>query len=453
MDKQLLRKYNVPGPRYTSYPTVPYWDTTPPSIEAWKEAVRFSFDRSNDTEGISLYIHLPFCQSLCTYCGCNTRITVNHAVEEPYIEALLEEWQRYVNLFGTRPRLREIHLGGGTPTFFSPENLQRLIGTIIHSAEVCEEHNFGFEGHPNNTRPEHLQALYDLGFRRVSYGIQDFDPRVQKIVNRIQSFDTVKSITEISREIGYTSVNYDLIYGLPLQIPCSVIDTVKKVKELQPDRIALYSYAHVPWVKPGQRSFTKADLPLGEHKRTLYELGKEMLENAGYRELGMDHFALESDSLYQAFKEGRMHRNFMGYTEFHTRLMVGLGTSSISDAWEGFAQNEKKVEDYYQALKDREFPIFRGHLLTDEDRILRRHLLNPMCHFETAWLLPELQHPSLQEGLARMDELVADGLVEIGPEFLRVTSKGEPFIRNICMALDARLARQQAGEQVFSRTV
>lgn len=453
MDKKLIQKYNVAGPRYTSYPTVPYWDKESPSQEAWKTVTRKAFDLTNDTEGISLYIHLPFCQSLCTYCGCNTRITVNHKVEEPYIEALLEEWNRYLKLFGKKPRIRELHLGGGTPTFFSPENLHRLIDTILATAEVCEEHSFSLEGHPNNTRPEHLQVLYQLGFRRVSFGIQDFDLRVQTIVNRVQTFDTVKAITEIARQIGYTSINYDLIYGLPLQIPCSVIDTVRKVQELNPDRIALYSYAHVPWVKPGQRKFTEKDLPQGEEKRKLYDLGKEMLLSAGYHEIGMDHFAKPADPLFKAAKAGEMHRNFMGYTEFHTELMIGLGASSISDAWGGFVQNVKKVEDYYQALEEQEFPFYRGHILTEEDRVIRKHILNLMCTFETNWTAPELQHPSFLEGLTRLDEVLEDGLVELEGTRLRITPKGEPFVRNICMAFDARLARKKAGNSVFSQTV
>ncbi len=212
----LIRKYNVAGPRYTSYPTVPYWDTTPPTIEQWTASVKKSFDETNATDGISLYIHLPFCESLCTYCGCNTRITVNHAVEEPYITALLNEWELYLKVFKDKPRIKELHLGGGTPTFFAPHNLKRLINGITSQAIVCDTAEFSVEAHPNNTTTEHLTTLYELGFRRLSLGIQDFDPKVQTIVNRIQTFETVEKTVTTARNIGYTSINFDLIYGLPI---------------------------------------------------------------------------------------------------------------------------------------------------------------------------------------------------------------------------------------------
>lgn len=454
LQKDLIQKYNVPGPRYTSYPTVPYWDKTPPTEEAWKGHVKRAYDISNQKDGISLYIHLPFCESLCTYCGCNTRITINHKVEEPYIETLLKEWQLYLQLFGDeKPRIKEIHLGGGTPTFFSPENLSKLIRGILDTSEVCENPEFGFEGHPRNTTKEHLQTLFNLGFRRLSLGIQDFDIEVQKIVHRIQTFEEVKEVTDAARAIGYTSINYDLIYGLPLQTRASVKDTIEKTNLLRPDRIAYYSYAHVPWVKPGQRSFTEKDLPADEEKRALYELGKEMFESSGYKEIGMDHFALTSDPLNVAADFKALHRNFMGYTPNYTRLMVGLGCSSISDSWTGFAQNIKGVEDYKKAVHEGTFPFFRGHELTDEDLTLRKHILNVMCHFETHWQHPEEQTEVLFSALDRLDEMVKDGLVIIEEHYLKVTDKGRPFVRNICMTLDARMLRNKPESQIFSQTV
>lgn len=448
----LTEKYNIPGPRYTSYPTVPYWDEVPPSQEAWLDRVGETFKSTNSTEGISLYIHLPYCESLCTYCGCNMRVTVNHGVEDPYIRNLLLEWAMYLRRFDEKPRLREIHLGGGTPTFFSPENLKALVEGILADCEVCEDYEFGFEGHPNNTTEAHLQTLFDLGFRRVSYGIQDFDPRVQEIVNRVQTFETVENITRITRKIGYSSINFDLIYGLPLQTPESVRDTVEKVGKLRPDRIAFYSYAHVPWVKPGQRKFTEADLPEGEAKRHLYELGSKLLLQLGYLEIGMDHFALVNDPLFEAFGKGKLHRNFMGYTPWHTRLLIGLGASSISDCWTAFVQNRKKIEDYNTAIEAGELPFFKGHLLDSEDQILRQHILNIMCNYQTNWREPDLKHPSLLAGIGRMDSLLEDGLIELSDDHLRVTKTGEPFVRNIAMALDARLARRQPDKQIFSTT-
>lgn len=453
MNRSLIEKYNTQGPRYTSYPTVPYWDETPPTEEAWLRLVRDAFQVSNASEGISLYIHLPYCESLCTYCGCNTRITVNHGVESPYIDALLREWQMYLNALGTRPRIQEMHLGGGTPTFFSPENLRRLVAGILASADAVAEPDFSLEGHPNNTQPEHLEVLFALGFRRVSFGIQDFDPIVQDVVNRKQTYEQVRNITEAARQMGYTSINYDLIYGLPLQKLSSVRDTVEKVALLRPDRIALYSYAHVPWIKPGQRKFTELDLPTGEEKRALYELAREMLEAEGYLEVGMDHFALPNDALWQAASSGKLHRNFMGYTPSHTRLCIALGVSAIGDAWGGFLQNQKKVEDYLHAVNTGHLPIFKGHVHTPEDMRMRQHILDIMCRHETRWCETAGKQAYLQGILDRLHPMVKDGLVEIRDCGLRVTEAGRPFVRNVCMAFDLRLAAKQPERVIFSATV
>jgi oxygen-independent coproporphyrinogen-3 oxidase len=449
----LIEKYNVAAPRYTSYPTVPYWDPISPTVSEWEKIAKNTFDRSNEKEGVSLYIHLPFCESLCTYCGCNTRITINHGVERPYLDAVLKEWDMYLSVFERKPRIKEIHLGGGTPTFFKPENLELLLKGILSGSVLCEDAELSFEGHPANTTMEHLEILYSLGFKRLSLGIQDFDSKVQDIINRFQTFEQVKYVTEEARRIGYTSVNYDLIYGLPLQTAEGMKKTIEKVIKLLPDRIAFYSYAHVPWVKPGQRKFTEADLPSGEAKRKLYESGRSQLENAGYHEIGMDHFALLKDSLHEASRAKRLHRNFMGYTNFHTELMIGLGVSSISDAWNGFAQNEKKVEDYYKRINKGEIPVFKGHVLSDEDLIIRRHILNIMCRLETNWKDEKDQCPALFEGLERLSEMIEDGLVVLDNDQLRITPAGRPFLRNACMALDARLWRNQPETTLFSAVI
>jgi oxygen-independent coproporphyrinogen-3 oxidase len=448
----LIKKYNTAAPRYTSYPVVPYWDNSP-SAEQWKQKVKASFNRTNLNEGISLYIHLPYCESLCTYCGCNTRITVNHSVEETYILAVLKEWKMYLELFDGTPVIREIHLGGGTPTFFSPKNLKLLLRSIISTSDVHKDAEFSFEAHPNNTTVEHLKTLHDLGFRRMSLGVQDFDSSVQEIVNRVQSYESVERITKQAREIGYTSVNFDLIYGLPLQKKESIIDTIEKVKLLKPDRIAFYSYAHVPWIKPGQRKFTEADLPADEEKRGLYDTGRKMLEEAGYYEIGMDHFALKTDSLYTALKNKILHRNFMGYTNSHTELMIGLGVSAISDTWDTYAQNAKVVEDYLKLLNDDRLPAFRGHVLTPEDLILRKHILNLMCRLETSWENESEQNETVYDAVEKLKEMKNDGLVEISPYHLKVTESGRAFLRNVCMAFDARLQRKIQDINIFSRSI
>jgi len=450
LSKYLIDKYNVAAPRYTSYPTVPYWSKDVFDKNLWAERVRSAFEISNEKDGISLYIHLPFCESLCTYCGCNTRITKNHAVEEPYVDAVLKEWAMYFDIIGDRPVIREIHLGGGTPTFFSPENLKRLINTILSNADVHPDADFGFEGHPANTSYEHLKVLYELGFRRVSLGIQDFDPKVQFIINRIQTFEQVKNVTEWARQIGYTSVNYDLIYGLPLQNRESLTDTVEKVGILMPDRIAFYSYAHVPWIKPGQRRFTEKHLPSPDEKRALYDLGHDMLTALGYYDIGMDHFALSEDTLYHAEQGKKLHRNFMGYTHQYTRLLVGLGVSSISDTWDAYAQNVKTVEEYIAMVNNGELPVVKGHFLSVEDMIIRKHILNIMCKGETEWNHHTEPCYGLMEGLERMQDLARDGLVELGSYYLSVTPAGKRFLRNICMAIDARLWADQPSTQLFS---
>nr|VFK51127.1 MAG: oxygen-independent coproporphyrinogen-3 oxidase [Candidatus Kentron sp. TUN]VFK51316.1 MAG: oxygen-independent coproporphyrinogen-3 oxidase [Candidatus Kentron sp. TUN]VFK55829.1 MAG: oxygen-independent coproporphyrinogen-3 oxidase [Candidatus Kentron sp. TUN] len=454
MNKQLLDKYNVPGPRYTSYPTVPYWDDETFTMARWRQAVRHTFAGSNRNQGLGLYIHMPYCESLCTYCGCNKRITKNHEVETPYIDTLLKEWELYRSLLDDTPRIRELHMGGGTPTFFSPENLARLIESLLLEVSITEPHEFAFEANPNFTTKDHLDTMFGLGFRRLSFGVEDFDPRVQDVINRIQPFDQVALITNYARDIGYSSLNFDLVYGLPLQEEKSIIDTIDSVKKLQPDRIAFYSYAHVPWIKGvGQRKFSEKDLPSGPKKRALYELGRKMLEEAGYREIGMDHFALPHDALYQATIERQLNRNFMGYTPVHTLLSLGLGVSSISDSWHGFTQNDKTIEGYTDRVANGNLSVFRGHILDQEDLVLRRHILNIMCRFETSWKREEEQHPSLYDGLARMREVEADGLVVIGDDHLHVTEEGRPFLRNICMALDARLWRNEPSTQIFSQAI
>ena len=226
----IIQKYNIPGPRYTSYPTVPYWSEDSINRKQWKQSVARSFQESNKSEGISLYIHLPFCESLCTFCGCHKRITKRHSVESPYIEAVLKEWDLYLDVLGERPRIKEIHLGGGTPTFFSPENLDRLISGIMDKADRTENYEFSFEAHPNNTSKAHLDKLYELGFRRNSFGVQDYDPLVQKTINRIQSFDQVKEVTDQSREVGYTSISHDLVFGLLHQPSTALLILLRKLR-------------------------------------------------------------------------------------------------------------------------------------------------------------------------------------------------------------------------------
>ncbi|MFI1771623.1 oxygen-independent coproporphyrinogen III oxidase [Thalassobellus citreus] len=454
MLSSLVSKYNIAGPRYTSYPTVPYWNQETFSLSNWRQSLIKSVRESNTKEGISLYIHLPYCESLCTFCGCNKRITKQHNVESPYINAVLKEWQLYLELFDEKPVIKELHLGGGTPTFFSPENLEKLIKGLLKDSELADTYEFSFEGHPNNTTRKHLEALYNVGFRRVSYGVQDYNKTVQKAIHRIQPFENVKRATELAREIGYTSVGHDIIFGLPFQTLEHVEETILKTKALLPDRLAFYSYAHVPWIKGnGQRGFNDDDLPTPELKRKQYEIGKKLLAEVGYTEVGMDHFALKTDSLYQSMEKGNLHRNFMGYTASKTQAMIGLGVSAISDSWYGFAQNEKSIEDYYQLLSENTLPVYRGHILNEEDLIIRKHILNLMCQFKTSWSNDSLYFKELPEALIRLKEMESDGLLIVNSKTIEVTKKGQPFVRNICMAFDLLLQRKKPDTQLFSMTV
>lgn len=447
----LVTKYNKAVPRYTSYPTVPYWDNNL-TEEKWIDHIQKAFIKYN-ADGISLYIHLPYCESLCTYCACNTRITVNHKVELPYIESVLKEWQLYLNQFQGKPLIKEIHLGGGTPTFFSPENLTYLLSTILNSVEISKDYDFSFEGHPGNTTKEHLQALYDLGFKRVSFGIQDFDEKVQDTINRYQTFEEVKQVLDDARQIGYTSINFDLVYGLPYQTVESINDTITKIISLKPERIAFYSYAHVPWLKPGQRKYSEKDLPADSYKRSLYETGKDLFLSANYDDIGMDHFALPDDTLFDAAKKGTLHRNFMGYTTNTTKLLVALGCSSISDSWDAFAQNIKTVEEYQKVVNEGHFPIFKGHVLTEEDLIIRQHILNMMCKNETSWLDDAQKFGSLPEALEQLKDLEKDGLATVINKKLIVTETGKAFLRNICLCFDKRYWAKKPEAAIFSSSV
>lgn len=446
----LIKKYNVPAPRYTSYPTVPLWSNDL-NESGWINLVKKAYDDFGGKEGITLYIHLPYCESLCTYCGCNKRITKNHAVETPYIQSIIKEWSAYLKVLDAKPKLAGIHLGGGTPTFFSPESLRELLSFILDRAVVMEGAEFSFEGHPNNTTREHLQTLFELGFRRVSYGIQDFNMEVQKAIHRIQPFERVKEATEVAREIGYESVNFDLIYGLPHQNLETIQDTFEKVSFLKPDRIAFYSYAHLPSAFPAQKSF-EAFLPNESEKRFLYEKGKEVLKNMGYFEVGMDHFALSNDHLYIAKKGKTLHRNFMGYTTSPSKILIGLGNSSISDVYYAYAQNTKEVDLFKEQISLGHLAISRGHIMTEEDIFTRNLILELICNQEAKWDF--CFYSKLGKGnWNKLKQFQNEGLITFDSQGIKVNQKGLPFIRNICMVFDLRMQNKEAGQFSFSRSI
>lgn len=446
---KLILKYNISVPRYTSYPPVPMWHNAP-SVHDWQNNLIENKAKIKQ-QGISIYIHLPFCEQLCTYCGCNKRITVNHQVEEPYLASVLKEWSHYKSTLGNVV-IREIHLGGGTPTFFSPENLQTLIKGIIWENIVSEDFQGSIEIHPHFSKPEHLEVLRELRFNRISIGIQDFDKKVQTAINRTQSFDEVKRMTDLARQLKYESINYDLVYGLPFQTIEGLSDTIDKVIQLKPDRIAFYSYAHVPWIKASQRKFTENDLPPTSEKIQLYLMGREKLMNNGYRDVGMDHFALPNDELFIARESGTLHRNFMGYTVRHTDTLIALGVSSISDSGDMYVQNAKEVEEYQEQVRQN-IPITKGHILSEDEKQMRKHILNLLCYFETSWEKDEDIILKMMENNPSWNEVLNDQLAEVHENKILVTEVGRLLIRNICYALDKPSQKAHSEKPLFSKAI
>lgn len=447
----LLHKYDMPTPRYTSYPTVPYWELETINSEKWMKSVLDTF--INEQGALSIYIHLPFCENLCTFCACNKRITKNHKVEERYIAVVLKEWSVYSERMPFQPVIKEIHLGGGTPVFFSPENLTKLIEGITQDSHVPDDHEFSVEVHPNYTTEQHLIALSKVGFNRISIGVQDFDPEVQYIINRVQSFEKTKEVVDWARKHGFNSVNIDLVYGLPKQTVHSVEHTVACIQQLLPERIAFYSYAHVPWKSKGQRRYTEADLPGASDKWAMYHTGRALLTEQGFVAIGMDHFALPGDKLCLAASEGKMHRNFMGYTTTINKLIIGLGASSISDSWNAFVQNEKTVEGYQDKIEKGEWPYITGHYLNAEDLILRKHILELMCTNRTILNADNLDKEFLSSTMEKLKQLEGDNLLEVHDHVITATERGHMFIRNICAALDARMWRKSSEEKLFSKAI
>lgn len=444
----LLIKYDIPAPRYTSYPTVPYW-TDNPSTEEWINSLNNTLDVSN--KSLSAYFHIPFCETLCTFCGCNTSITKNHSlVEIPYLDALEAEIKYYL---ASVPKLssnpfKEVHLGGGTPTYFSDENMERLLSMIHQHLPLSNDADLSIEVDPRRTRLSQLEILYKYGFKRISLGVQDFDKEVQRLVNRIQPFEITKKITECSREIGFESVNFDLIYGLPRQNLESMKKSIELTISLRPDRIAFYSYAHVPWIKSSQRLFTEDDLPQAREKRELYEQGRHLLEANGYKEIGMDHFALETDGLWKALENGTLHRNFMGYTEKYSDILLGFGTSAISESPNCFHQNEKLEIKYRKLISEGSIPTLRGHKLNEED-IIRKKLI---LEFMTTWkvLIPLELFEDAKEYLSDME---IDGLIKWEQNLLRITEIGKPFLRIVCTVFDEKFRANKPAKNLFSKAL
>jgi oxygen-independent coproporphyrinogen-3 oxidase len=383
------------------------------------------------------------------------KISANHAVEEPYLQAVIKEWDMYMNIVKGTPVIRQVHLGGGTPTYFSPENLALLLDHLLNASIIHKDHSFSIEGHPNNTTEAHLKVLYERGFRRISFGVQDNDKHVQHLINRIQPFENVERVTMLARTIGFTSINFDLIYGLPGQTIDSIVSTVNECLTLKPDRIAFYSYAHVPWTSKSQRLFDETDLPSAEEKLALYLAGKEVFLSAGYKDIGMDHFALPSDELYIASINQTLYRSFMGYSANPDFMLLGLGVSSISDMGSAFYQNKKTLSEYYQSVHAGQFPIQKGYFLTPLDRDFRKYILDISCRGYTRFKKSNLQDLN-KYVFPALTDLTADGLINWTVEDIQVTALGKHFIRNICSAFDLHLIKSKeeaSSVQMYSKAI
>ena len=442
--KRLIAKYAVPGPRYTSYPT---------ALDFSKDADKGNLKRLalSELPDASLYVHIPFCANLCRFCGCTTTLGRDLKAAEDYltlVEKELENWRR-----AGMPRrlLRQIHLGGGTPNFLSPEQIMRLGAIISEYFEIADGCEFSAELDPRTLARAKVQAFAKIGVNRASLGVQDTNPEVQKAVNRIQPPQRNKEAVSWLRESGINNINIDLMYGLPLQTIKSFEKTIEDALELDPARIALFGYAHVPWVKPAQKVLEKCGIPTSEEKADLFILGKRSFEEAGYEFIGLDHFAKPADALIKARKNGTLHRNFQGYSTCAGIDLFAVGLTSISETRTSYRQNFKTMEDYKKAVESGELPIERGIVLDGEDLLRRAVIMDIMCALKVDFNNYGVDFRSkFAEALAKMEDMQKDGLVEMHEGGFSVLPIGRLFLRNIAMLFDGRLS---AHKNTFSKTV
>jgi oxygen-independent coproporphyrinogen-3 oxidase len=448
-DAEILRRFDRPGPRYTSYPTadrfVEAFDAT--SYQRALEARR----TSGRARELSLYVHLPFCNTICYYCACNKVITKDRARSAKYVRYVGRELELVGKRLAPDERIGQLHWGGGTPTFLPHDDLRALMGMIKSRFPLLPDGEYSIEVDPRSASPETIALLAELGFNRLSVGVQDFDEDVQRAVNRRQSFEETAAVIEAARAHGFKSVNVDLIYGLPRQDPARMGETLAKVRRLAPDRIALYNYAHLPGTFKPQRRIAESELPSAAARIDLAMLAMQTLTETGYRYIGMDHFALPEDELAQAQRLGHLHRNFQGYSTRAECDLVGLGISAIGAIGPAYCQNVKTLEEYYDRLDRHELPVMRGVELSADDLLRRAVIQALMCHFELAIESIEIAYlvdfeRYFAAELADLRELEALGLVEIGDEWITVTQRGRLVVRGIAMVFDRylRLAETRA---------
>ncbi len=455
----LLRRYNVAGPRYTSYPTAPVW--TEAIGPAEYEALLRESGRPALPAPLSLYVHLPFCEKLCYFCGCTVVITgKEHRLEETYLEHVMSEIDWVAERTGgDRPRQRDVvqlHLGGGTPTYFAPERLERLLGRFRQRFSFSPDAELGAEIDPRVTTPGHLSALARAGFNRLSMGVQDFDPRVQEAINRIQPFEATRDLVQEARKLGFPSINMDLIFGLPHQTPETFSATIDRVLEIAPDRLAVYSYANVPWMKSHQK-ILEPFLPDEGTKFGIFQTALRRFEESGFEYIGMDHFARADDELARAQRERTLHRNFQGYTTKAGTDLIGFGMSAIGSVGDGYVQNVRDLGPYQAAIASRGVATFRGFRLSPDDRLRRAVIGNLLCHGVV--IKSEIEEEfgirfdeTFEDSLARLEACAGDGLVDLSRERIRATPLGRVFLRNLAMPFDAYLSNA-AEKPVFSKTL
>lgn len=441
----VLQRLDVPGPRYTSYPTAPEWRTTF-GPEQYAERLR---QAGRDVAApLSLYVHLPFCKEMCAYCGCNVVVAKDHNKADAYIHALAREMDLVADLLGDRRRVTQMHWGGGTPTFLDERQLDLLFAGLAARFDFQPEAELAIEIDPVVTSDAQLKLLARLGFNRLSMGVQDFDPEVQRAVRRIQSVEETRSRLELARSLGFRAVNFDLICGLPLQTADSWRRTMEQVAEMRPDRLAVYSFAFVPEARPNQRVLAQYNMPNGREKLTLRRIAHDVLGAAGYRAIGMDHFALPTDELSSAQEQRALRRNFQGYTVLPAGDVVAFGATGISDIAGAYAQNVRPLPRYYKAMEEGKLATEHGILLDADDRERRAIIESLMCNF---WVDLGDSH-RFEEELHALQPLERDGLVRVTGSQIEVLPLGQIFVRNVAMVFDAYLRREPAKIK-YSRTV
>ncbi len=455
----LLERYDRPGPRYTSYPTAVEFHDGVGDLQYRQRLARVNADAG---QPLSAYVHLPFCEERCAFCGCNVVITRHRDVAARYLDALDQEIELLTAALPNRRRIAQMHWGGGTPTYYDADQLERVFARLHRDFTFTPDAELGIEIDPRVTSAAQLRRLRGLGFNRLSMGVQDFSPQVQLAINREQSYELTAALMAEARAAGFASINIDLIYGLPFQTVDSFAQTLEQTLTLKPDRVAAYSFAFVPWMGAHMNSLATEALPSARLKLELLALTIEAFVRAGYRQIGMDHFALPSDDLGRAVEQGSLHRNFMGYTVQKTADMVAVGVSGIGEVHGAFVQNTKKLNEYYAAVGSGRFAVARGYELSPDD-LLRRHVIAAlMCNFRLDIAQVEADF-AIDFGSYFADELseltatqsaATDGLVAVSSESIEVTPVGRLFVRNVCMVFDRYLRARTAGvKPVFSRTV